>query len=729
MTITPYSLMKAESASLHQENLSSVLEEEKSSKRLQVETSKTEQIANVVLEINHNKDVSAGVNLANAHQINKPLSDQYRAKKESLLQEIHCNSKDEKAYCNLADLLKEGEIIQFLNGESYTQKELYLKATQLNPQYEKSYNGLANCLKGDETVQFFNGESYAKKELYLKAIKLNPQEGAFYCNLADCLKDDEMVQLLSGETYTKKGLYLKASELDPQGGTSNLSLAILLEDNETIHLLNEKLYTKKDLYYKAIDLDPNLLNFDRTRQYLQKFYSQEMEKNPKNIENHFGLIEIIQHSFIPLEKREIIECEFLFKEALDIDPTQAFSARFAHHFLSIANYLHEKTKSLVNNDISLRTQLLKEGASLTLKNGKMLSVKALYQHALPMLSLSDLEYRGDTGVGDYLSYRKYTVLQDGTKFTKLMAYQYAYKKYQSPHILMKIGDALHPEQRVLLNEKFYDKRTCYEEASLDEKYDKLLLRRVESLYPHESLRRKNLVRQALKHAYRFSRNRLALYTTLARILAQYKLKGLVSNYLFMFKEDLQEDYLTQNETSHLPIAARIPNQDSLMMDDDLYLIKREEFLLKLLTHVPSCEEAYVALAKNFQAPLIIHEKNYASKESLYLQAIDINPEYSLPYFLLGKELFHQKVASIQLLNGITLSCKQLLMRAIQLGTYEPEAYHLAALLMQDKDGILLFDEKTILSKGDLFIRAFELDSERVIDLKNFISYVKRVVVK
>ncbi|CAM0117685.1 hypothetical protein RSOCI_05000 [Rhabdochlamydiaceae symbiont of Dictyostelium giganteum] len=55
--------------------------------------------------------------------------------------------------------------------------------------------------------------------------------------------------------------------------------------------------------------------------------------------------------------------------------------------------------------------------------------------------------------------------------------------------------------------------------------------------------------------------------------------------------------------------------------------------------------------------------------------------------------------------------------------------NLAALLMHDKEGIMLFDEKTILSRGDLFIRAFELDSERVIDLKNFISYVKRASVK
>ncbi|MGR3912761.1 MAG: hypothetical protein QRY71_05600 [Candidatus Rhabdochlamydia sp.] len=55
--------------------------------------------------------------------------------------------------------------------------------------------------------------------------------------------------------------------------------------------------------------------------------------------------------------------------------------------------------------------------------------------------------------------------------------------------------------------------------------------------------------------------------------------------------------------------------------------------------------------------------------------------------------------------------------------------NLAALLMHDKEGIMLFDEKTILSRGDLFIRAFELDFERVIDLKNFISYVRRAPVK
>ncbi|MGR3912487.1 MAG: hypothetical protein QRY71_04175, partial [Candidatus Rhabdochlamydia sp.] len=723
MTIRPYSLITAESASLHQENLSSVLEEEKSSKKLRVETLKTEQIANVILETNPNKDVSIGVHLTNAHEINKPLSDQYSAKKESLLQAINCHSKDENAYCNLADLLKKGEtieffngesctqkelylkaialnlqdgisynnlanclkddeivqllngegytkkelylkaiqlnsqegdfhynlakclkddetiqllngetytrkelylkaiqlnpgdgisyynlthylkddemvqllsgemytkkelylkaiqlnpedgkaycnlahylkddeIVQFSNGESYTQKELCLKAIQLNPQEGVSYNNLAHCLNNYETVQLLNGESYTKKELYLKAAHLNPQKGIFYNNLAHCLNNDETVQLLSGDTYTKKELCLKAIQLDPQKGISYSSLANLLEDDETVHLLNGKPYTKKDLYCKAIDLDSNLLNFDQTRQYLQKFYIQEIEKNPKNIENHFGLIEIIQNISIFLKNEEIVDGEFLFKEALDIDPTQALSAPFAPYFLSIANHLHEKTKYLVNNDISLRTQLLKQGASLTLKNGEVISVKALYQHALSFLSLADLKYKGDAGIGDYLSYRKYTVLQDGTKFRKLMAYLYAYKKHQSPPILMKIGDALHPEQRVLLNEKFYDKRTCYEEASLDERYEQLFLRQAESLYPHEYLRREELVYQTLECAYQFSKDRLAAYTTLARVLSQYELKELVSKYLFMFKEDLQGDHLTQNETSHLPIAARIPN--------------------------------------------------------------------------------------------------------------------------------------------------------------------------
>ncbi|MGR3912762.1 MAG: hypothetical protein QRY71_05605 [Candidatus Rhabdochlamydia sp.] len=810
MTIGSYSLKTTESESSHyKENPLSTLEDnEKCSKKLLVEVSKTEQLAGAILETNFNKDVNTG---SNTHQIIKPCN----TKKESWIWAIDCNSKDENAYYHLANLLESNETVQLLNGEIYTKKQLYLKAIELNPQYEIPYcnladclnnhetvellNGkvytnkelylksidlnpqdeipycsLAHCLNNDETVELLNGEIYTNKKLYLKSIDLNPQDEIPYCSLTYCLTRDETVELLSGETYTQKELYLKAMQLNPQGSTSycNLAtlltkdetvqsfsgeiytnkklylkaiqlnpqedifyynLATLLEDDETIQCLNGKSYTKKDLYVKAIALNPGVLKLCQTRQYLQKFYLQEIERNPKNIENYFELIGIMENAPISLKQGESVDREFLFKEAVDIDPIQAFSARFAPHFLSIAHALHEKTKSLIgdagNQDTSLRAKLLKEGAFLPLKNGKIFSAKTLYQHALECLSQVDLKRKGDAGIGDYLSNKKFTLLKDRTKFTKIMAYTYAYQRNPSKYTLMKIGDALHPEERVLLNGNFYDQRTCYKDATLKMGYDESLIRQAVSLYPHEYRKRKALFREILENVYRFSQDRWTVYVALARILSLDELKGEDSKYLLVFGENLKNTHPTDDEHFNLSIEERYENLNHLILDDGLYWIKRREFLLKLLTYIPYCEEAYVALAKSFQAPLCIQEKNYTSKESLYLQAIDINPEYSLPYFLLGEELFHQKREGIQLLNGVTLSPKQLLMRAIQLGTYEPKAYHLAALLMHDKEGIMLFDEKTILSRGDLFIRAFELDSERVIDLKNFISYVKRASVK
>ncbi|MGR3973270.1 MAG: hypothetical protein QRY72_01645 [Candidatus Rhabdochlamydia sp.] len=162
----------------------------------------------------------------------------------------------------------------------------------------------------------------------------------------------------------------------------------------------------------------------------------------------------------------------------------------------------------------------------------------------------------------------------------------------------------------------------------------------------------------------------------------------------------------------------------IVVDDALYDSKKQHYLMNLVTLMPFCKEAYVALARDFKEPLQIHNTLYTSKESLYLKALEINPEYSRAYFLLGKELFIQKKATVQLLNKITLSCKQLFMRVIQLGTYEAEAYHFAAVSMQEKDAVLLFDHALTFSRKDLFIRAFGLDPTRITDLKNFIFPLK-----
>ncbi|WP_404664969.1 hypothetical protein [Rhabdochlamydiaceae symbiont of Dictyostelium giganteum] len=316
------------------------------------------------------------------------------------------------------------------------------------------------------------------------------------------------------------------------------------------------------------------------------------------------------------------------------------------------------------------------------------------------------------------------------KLTKLMAYVYAYQKSQDNRFLIQIGDALHPEQRITLNNKLYEKRSCYREGEADLNKDErsLLIKEAESLYPHEHVRKEEILGSALEENFFSSTDHWKAHITLAQILSQQELKESWVKYLLISEECLESYKNLEGEKfensiieyyDSLNSSYKYEDLQDIKLDDNLYFAKKQKFLLGLLTYLPSCEEAYVALARSFQAPLMIQEKSYASKESLYLKAIDINPEYSLPYFLLGKELFLKGDKNTQLLNGITLPCKQLLMRAIQLGTYQEEAYHLAALIMEDRDGILLFDGETVLSRGDLFIRAFELDSTRVIDLKKF----------
>ncbi|MGR3912374.1 MAG: tetratricopeptide repeat protein, partial [Candidatus Rhabdochlamydia sp.] len=674
---------------------------------------------------------------------------------------IDLDHQYKSAYYNLAALLNANERIQLLNGEVYTSKNLYLKVIDLDPEDGNSYHNLANLLEEDEIVEFLNGIEYTSKDLYIKAIDLDPQKESSYSNLAALLEKNETIELLNGEMYTSKDLYIKAIDLDPENGNSYHLLAKLLTEGEKIQFLNGNFCTQKELFLKSLDLShckiyENCKHLDlstrrvyETHKSLKQIYIREIEQNPKNIESYLDLIMTIGNSPVSSMSTEEIKInqknvsvEFLFKEALDLDPIQAFSSQFAPAFLSMASFLHDKTVGILNGiknkciiqDLASSEMLLKQGTSIILKNHQVLSTKALYDHALPLLSLAYLKRRGDQHIGNYLSDRKPIRLKDKVKFTKLMAYTYAYQKNKLPALLIKIGDALHPETRVLLDDKLYEKRTCYEEAGQRQYEHNSLFKQAESLYSHESLRKQKLFSIALESAYSNCKNHWEAYTTLAKILSEHTLQNVDSKYLLIFGECLKsyknlnrkkvtgsiEKYYTSLDSQY-----KYDNLENVNIDDSFYFIKKQEFLLELLTYLPFCEEAYVALAASFQTPLIIHEKSYTSKESLYLKAIDLNPEYSLPYFLLGKEFFAKKNKTIQLLNGVTLSDKQLLMRAIQLGTYQAEAYHLAALSMHDQEGILLFDEKIILSRGDLFIRAFELDFRRVIDLKNFIYYVKR----
>ncbi|CAM0117369.1 hypothetical protein [Rhabdochlamydiaceae symbiont of Dictyostelium giganteum] len=785
-------------------NLATTLKENETIKLLNNETYTQKNLYIKAIDLNP-KHQSSYYNLASLLEENetvKFLNGEIYTLKDLYIKVIDLNPKHQSSYYNLAIIIKKNETIELLNGDIYIQKELYIKAIDLDPECCNSYYGLANLLEEHETVELLNGKEYTSKGLYLKAIDLDPKEGLYYSNLVNLLEDYETIELLNGEVYTPKDLYIKAIDLNPQEESSYSNLAALLEKNETIELLNGEMYTSKDLYLKALDLDPengdsyhllaklltegekiqflngnfcnqkelflksldlshckiyeNCKHLDlstrrvyETHKSLKQIYIREIEQNPKNIESYLDLIMTIGNSPVSSMSTEEIKInqknvsvEFLFKEALDLDPIQAFSSQFAPAFLSMASFLHDKTVGILNGiknkciiqDLASSEMLLKQGTSIILKNHQVLSTKALYDHALPLLSLAYLKRRGDQHIGNYLSDRKPIRLKDKVKFTKLMAYTYAYQKNKLLPLLIKIGDALHPETRVLLDDKLYEKRTCYEEAGQRQYEHNSLFKQAESLYSHESLRKQKLFSIALESAYSNCKNHWEAYTTLAKILSEHTLQNVDSKYLLIFGECLKsyknlnrkkvtgsiEKYYTSLDSQY-----KYDNLENVNIDDSFYFIKKQEFLLELLTYLPFCEEAYVALAASFQTPLIIHEKSYTSKESLYLKAIDLNPEYSLPYFLLGKEFFAKKNKTIQLLNGVTLSDKQLLMRAIQLGTYQAEAYHLAALSMHDQEGILLFDEKIILSRGDLFIRAFELDFRRVIDLKNFIYYVKR----
>ncbi|MGR3912248.1 MAG: hypothetical protein QRY71_02920, partial [Candidatus Rhabdochlamydia sp.] len=657
-------------------------------------------------------------------------------------------------YRRLAELLNAvDQTVQLLSGEICTRKTLYIKAIDLEPTHVDLYSSLTFLLKNDETVQLLNGEIYTKKTLYIKALDLKPNGASLYRELIKLLSDDERVQFLNGEVYTKKQLYIKLMGLDSHTEYAYYKCAKFLKEGETVQLVNGEPCTKKELFFKAT---MGIRGVNRKK--LREMYTKEIEKNPKNIEGYFGLsITLGMQLLFPYLSRERIQVTTaqslsLFQEAISLDPDLSFTPRFAPAFFIAGLMLHQETRTLLSTfhgrltaqDRALKEMLLNQGASLTLNNNKEISTKELYHYALPFLSSASIKKMIDQEFGNYLSDRKPIVLQDGVKLTKLMAYVYAYSKASiNGYFFMKIGDALHPAQQVLLGNKSYEKIDCYRRgAEKMERYprsgvnDRLghtSLRLAETLYLYEDSKKKELLCDALEKSSS-SLDHLESHMLLARILSQYELQGLESKYLLMFGKCLESHSHLDVQSAHhslkryyelLEYPYKYADLENIAIDNEFYFTKKREFLLNLLTCLPTCKEAYVALGTSFQAPLIIHEKNYPSKASLYLKAIDINPEYSLPYVLLGEELFHTKTANIQLLNGVTLSCKQLLMRAIQLGAYDAKAYHLAALAMDERDGVLLFDGETMLSRRDLFIQAFKLDPTRAIDLKNFIYHIKK----
>ncbi|CAM0117489.1 tetratricopeptide repeat protein [Rhabdochlamydiaceae symbiont of Dictyostelium giganteum] len=730
-------------------------------------------------------------NLLNPNESVQLLSGARYAKKELYLKVIDLNPHRGSAYFHLANLFQGLGFIHLLNGKRYTKKELYLKAVGLDPHNASIYYKLNVChrdsgvnldgkwlkerdlcLKAidldpllaiaycnlgaltlkEKSIQLLNGESYTKKELYMKAIDLDAQMSLAYLNLGLCLDKGEIIKFLNGEWYTKKKLYLKALDLNPNDNRIYNYLGDLLHENEIVRLLNGKCYTKKEVCLKALQLyfykscvfEPGI---SEAKKYLKATSIQEIADHPHHIESYLNLIFVTRAYSISLQDQSLVTTESLFQTALDRDPTLAFHPKFAPVFFYVGSLLYHKTRTLLDRldhklniqELAIRENLLKHGYTLLLKNGTVLSTQMLYRHALPFLTSSYLKLMRGKGIGDQLSYREVIVLQDGIHLTKALAYTYAYQETRSfderADFFMRLGDALHPEQWVILGDSVYDKKKCYEEChergvrrSTNGAID---LRVSESLPFCDHLQKNQLFCRVLDYFSSHSTDHWSAHITLARILSQWEIKEWGYPYILMFGGCLESYQGLHTELFNQPLnkyhgsLGHVLDLEQVTVDQTLYDAKKQQFLISLLTFLPSCEEAYLALGRDFKTPLTIHEICYSSPDSLYLKALDINMESSLAYFLLGKSLFMNNIKSTHLLNGVTLSYKQLLMRAVQLGTYEAEAYHFAAVSMHDRESILLFDGKTLLSREYLFIRAFDLDPSRVTDLKNFILCLKR----
>ncbi|MGR3912296.1 MAG: hypothetical protein QRY71_03175 [Candidatus Rhabdochlamydia sp.] len=131
--------------------------------------------------------------------------------------------------------------------------------------------------------------------------------------------------------------------------------------------------------------------------------------------------------------------------------------------------------------------------------------------------------------------------------------------------------------------------------------------------------------------------------------------------------------------------------------------------------------------RDFNRSLQIKSYTLSSLKPLYLDLIERSSNSPYPYYFLAGQI--QEGEQIQLLNGVWLSKKELYQRAVQLEIDHAHAYYRLANQLSPRQGVLLFDGKTILSKFDLFMAAFMLDLTSSFYLKELVGFLKSLEIK
>ncbi|KAN0012367.1 hypothetical protein ACTFIU_007666 [Dictyostelium citrinum] len=587
-----------------------------------------------------------------------------------LIKAIEVDSNYSYAYYNLGKCLKTSSVV-FSNSTIMKKKDLFIKYISFHPNHAFAYNNLAINIKPEETVTLLNsGKIMTQSELYKKAIDLNPLYSNPYINLASIIC--EPVKLLSGQVISKKELLIKAIDIDPLNANAYNNLATNIEKDEIVTLASGKQVNKKYLYLKSIDCNPN----------------------NANAYNNLALFLKTNDDKIQLLNGIWLDKKSLYIRSLSIEPLNNLMA-----YNNLAN-------------------CLKPNEKIQLLNGNWIDKKQLY---IKSISIDPTIPRIFINLAKNMNFIEKIQLEDGTKLLK-------------KDILIKIVD-FEPNQWI----HYYNLANA---LKLNESV------KLQSMPLVQKISKKELYLKALD----LNPNSDArLYNVLAGIIKPNETVKLLNDKVVYTKKDLYLKSIQlekDNPNTYLNLSLILLHNESVTMlpelnengipinkknndDNNISEIKlsKKELLIKTIQLDPSNSKAYINLADEIDSTEIItilrcddqqQQLVPFTKIDLYVFSIHVFAKNAIAYYNLALNLPTYK-QSITLLNGKTMTTRQLLIKAISINNKFADAYHLLAKLLNHDEQIQILIRNcnskppvgTLESFGkkDLLIKAIKLNPD------------------
>ena len=223
-----------------------------------------------------------------------------------ILRRILDFTDDPAAYANLADNMKEGDVMKMPNGEIWERERIFIYAqarapncwkiavlfaysvpekhivtledgtqrskieliqqvSDLRPNISLIYNKLGHYMKGP--TMMVHGVEMTRVELYKRSIALDPDLLQAYTDLGAILPPGGRVTLQDGRTFNKVQLYQESIHMatthnipDPAIAHTYSNLANCLPTGGSTMLRDGTVMTQEELYKKAISIHPDFSN-------------------------------------------------------------------------------------------------------------------------------------------------------------------------------------------------------------------------------------------------------------------------------------------------------------------------------------------------------------------------------------------------------------------------------------------------------------------------------------